>query len=512
MPHIKPKTAHAPRTAKDIETYLTEGGRSLDVRLYNCLKSDFAGRSWGEQMDFMRKINGGDRWAGRLRPVYKHYELSPDPKDNCSLDTLLKLADRWVREFFDNEETGDVYQVAVVAHDDNKNHILHAHIIVNYINMVKTTKGGRALRLDMDDARVVALNQELQNMGKELGLTPLSNKFTTTKKAVYQQGFKPTLDADKPSCTHHLFDPATGHRTIIDDALGSRGVSWKQAIKNVVTLSLATAKTEKQFIENLKAMGVRTGRSVQGDYLFYHPDKKDTHLLRGERLGKRYSAREIRRTFMTGGQESFHKNDPTYRKGIQKAAEGWWENPQNKKAFKSKSRIVALVESEEGSALKKVTDLDILAYTLSKQAHYVATLDMAGGYTLKDISIASTLHSKYHVRSYKGYGAALMRAKDDRERAAILYSLRIAEDNAMFTMPKEGIVLDCRHRQMQSAQTPQTKKPVHEMTRQEQKAFFAAAQKKKKAKEMTTKRDKQQDRSTQRQTATKQTQRRDKEK
>jgi len=57
--------------------------------------------------------------------TYKHYAISPDPRDGIPPDSLRRLATRWAREGFPD------LQVAIVYHDDNEGHVPHAHVIVN---------------------------------------------------------------------------------------------------------------------------------------------------------------------------------------------------------------------------------------------------------------------------------------------------------------------------------------------------------------------------------------------
>ena len=43
--------------------------------------------------------------------TYKHYVVSPDPKDGISLESLRDLASSWAEEHFPD------YEVAIVYHD-----------------------------------------------------------------------------------------------------------------------------------------------------------------------------------------------------------------------------------------------------------------------------------------------------------------------------------------------------------------------------------------------------------
>lgn len=94
-------------------------------------------------------------WGGRPCRTYKHYVLSPDPKDHVGLDDLRELTVSWAREHF-----GD-YEVAIVYHDDNAGHIPHAHVVVNNTDIVT----GRRLQ----DPDPKELKLPLQRMAHERG-------------------------------------------------------------------------------------------------------------------------------------------------------------------------------------------------------------------------------------------------------------------------------------------------------------------------------------------------------
>ena len=77
-------------------------------------------------MDATRAAAGNDLpWRGRAARTWKHYVISPDPRNGVSLDELRELATAWVRRWFPDCE------VAVVYHDDNAGRIPHAHVVVS---------------------------------------------------------------------------------------------------------------------------------------------------------------------------------------------------------------------------------------------------------------------------------------------------------------------------------------------------------------------------------------------
>lgn len=113
MPMLKTISGHT--STKGIRRYLTKDGRALAEDYIN-LEPPAPGRpfDWADAMDKTRRLYGNDStWRGRRARTYKHYVVSPDPKDRVSLDGLRTLATGWARGCFPDHE------VAIVYHDDN---------------------------------------------------------------------------------------------------------------------------------------------------------------------------------------------------------------------------------------------------------------------------------------------------------------------------------------------------------------------------------------------------------
>ena len=129
MPYVKPISGHG--TTVRLMRYLTKEGRALAADYLNLtydsrlqpgvdLPVDY---NWSKDMDEFRRARGGDDpWKGKQARTFKHYIVSPDPKDNISIEQLRELAVDWASENF-----GD-YQVAIVYHDDNEAGIPHRGI------------------------------------------------------------------------------------------------------------------------------------------------------------------------------------------------------------------------------------------------------------------------------------------------------------------------------------------------------------------------------------------------
>jgi hypothetical protein len=119
---------------------------------------------WDVAMDDTRRANGNDApWRGRPARTYKHYVLSPDPRDGISLEELRRLAVRWAEESFPD------FQVAIVYHDDNEGRVPHAHVVVNNTNLAT---GDRPR--DPDPG---LLNGRLQAIERDMGLSHFEGRI-----------------------------------------------------------------------------------------------------------------------------------------------------------------------------------------------------------------------------------------------------------------------------------------------------------------------------------------------
>lgn len=132
MPVLKAISGHT--SCAGPMRYLAKGGRALAVDLVNidapADDRERAAFDWAAVMDATRRSYSNDTpWGGLPCRTYKHYVLSPDPKDGISLENLRGLATEWAKAAFGSHE------VAIVYHDDNEGHVPHAHVIVNNTNL-----------------------------------------------------------------------------------------------------------------------------------------------------------------------------------------------------------------------------------------------------------------------------------------------------------------------------------------------------------------------------------------
>lgn len=108
MPAIKAISGHTGLAAA--RRYLDRDGRALarDLLHFSLIdesaRHDRHGRDayeWDVAMDETRRAKGNDApYRGRPARTYKHYVLSPDPRDGITLADLRGLALRWAEECF----------------------------------------------------------------------------------------------------------------------------------------------------------------------------------------------------------------------------------------------------------------------------------------------------------------------------------------------------------------------------------------------------------------------------
>ena len=148
-------------SARGICRYLTKKDRALAEDYLNIDAPEGArGFDWAAVMDETRRAFGNDLpWRGKRVRTYKHYVVSPNPKDGAGLSALRELATAWAEEHFSE------FEVAIVYHDDNERGIPHAHVVVNNTNI----ETGRRLQ----DPDPKALAESLQSIAERQGLTAL---------------------------------------------------------------------------------------------------------------------------------------------------------------------------------------------------------------------------------------------------------------------------------------------------------------------------------------------------
>ncbi|WP_101723654.1 relaxase/mobilization nuclease domain-containing protein [Eggerthella timonensis] len=280
------KTISGHTSARGIFRYLTKKNRALATDLINidAPGPEQPGRplDWARAMDSTRRAFGNDLpWRGKRVRTYKHYVVSPDPRDGISLEALRELAAAWASEHFADHE------VAVVYHDDNQNGIPHAHVVVNNTNL----ETGRRLQ----DPDPKALAASLQRMAEERGLRAL--------KPPEPEGVAARAERRSPRARPATYRGEYARRAE-KEILGRGDYSWTADIRARVRVARAAARSEEEFRGILASLGVTVSdnspKAPRRDWVYAlaeHP----TRRVSGERLGLSYGRERLEPMLRAGG-------------------------------------------------------------------------------------------------------------------------------------------------------------------------------------------------------------------
>lgn len=337
MPMLKTISGHT--SARGIFRYLTRKNRALASDYLNIDAPDpehfprpF---DWAAVMDSTRRAYGNDLpWRGKRVRTYKHYVVSPDPKDGISLDALRALAVAWAREHFVDHE------VAIVYHDDNQNGIPHAHVVVNNTNL----ETGRRLQ----DPDPKALAASLQRMAEARGLRAL-------------RAPEPKGVAARAEKSHPRARPATYRSEYIrraEQELTDRGeYSWTADIRARVRIARSVCRSETEFRSLLASLGVivadNSPRAPRRDWIYALADHP-TRRVSGERLGLSYGRERLQPILRSGGMRRLADSSERTVTAIARRA----VEVGSLEELGLLSKAVALIEATKASSL---ADLDALA-------------------------------------------------------------------------------------------------------------------------------------------------------
>lgn len=281
MPMLKTISGHT--STKGIRRYLTKKNRALAEDYLN-LNPPEPGRAfdWAAAMDETRHLYGNDSaWRGRRARTYKHYVVSPDPKDRVSLEGLRALAAEWARESFPNHE------VAIVYHDDNANGIPHAHVVVNNTDL----ETGRRLQ----DPDPKALARSLQRIAENLGMSALEPRAPSGVAARAQR--RHGRPAPKTLRDEHV-------RRAEKELAGRGEYSWVADIRARVRVARSVSRSVGEFKSLLSSMGVEVSdnspNAARRDWV-YSLTETPSRKVGGERLGLSYSRGRLEPMLRAGG-------------------------------------------------------------------------------------------------------------------------------------------------------------------------------------------------------------------
>lgn len=280
------KTIAGHTSARGICRYLTRKNRALASDYINIDVPDPAhpemSFDWARVMDSTRRAFGNDLpWHGKRVRTYKHYVVSPDPRDGIGLEALRKLAMSWAVEHFSE------YEVAIVYHDDNIHDIPHAHVVVNSTNI----ETGRRLQ----DPDPKALASSLQDIAERQGLSALR----PPKPAGV------TARAQRRNPKRHPETYRSEYVRRAEKELAERGeYSWAADIRARVRIARTVARSEAEFRSVLSSMGVTVAdnspKAQRRDWIYAladHPARR----ISGERMGLAYGRERLEPLLRSGG-------------------------------------------------------------------------------------------------------------------------------------------------------------------------------------------------------------------
>lgn len=278
---LKAITGHT--SARGICRYLTKKDRALAEDYLNIDAPEEArGFDWAAVMDETRRAFGNDLpWRGKRVRTYKHYVVSPDPKDGASLSALRGLATAWAEEHFSE------FEVAIIYHDDNGRGIPHAHVVVNNTNI----ETGRRLQ----DPDPKALAESLQSIAERQGLTALRPPEATGVAARAQR-----RNPKRAPETYRSEYVRRAEQELVD-----RGeYSWTADIRARVRIARTVSRSEAEFRGILTAMGVTVSdnspKAQRRDWIYAFADRP-ARRISGERMGLAYGRDRLEPLLRAGG-------------------------------------------------------------------------------------------------------------------------------------------------------------------------------------------------------------------
>ena len=258
-----------------IKDYLEKGGRALLRDFFNLSWDEVEDKGldaalkdevdWALEMDALRRDYGNDKpWKGQRAITFRHYVISPNPGDNIGLNGLRELTHAWVGKHFSD------YQVAVIYHDDNRQRIPHAHIVVNNTNL----ETGRRLHIP----NALDMNRSLQEIARARGLTAFDNEMP--------KGRVGRSDLRTPP------RPRTRWASYVNKAergiLDAGAYSWGSDIRNRVSVAKVLSRNEGEFMRILELMKIEvaenSSQAPREDWIFFLADQP-SRKVSGERLG-----------------------------------------------------------------------------------------------------------------------------------------------------------------------------------------------------------------------------------
>lgn len=263
-------------TKSQIKDYLEHGHGAIEsrVRAFRSSPGLVAAdeNNWAARMQATRMRYGKDS-----KRTYGHFIVSPDPEDKVSAEECADVADEWAEAMFPG------FEHVVVVHDDNKNGITHAHVVVNTVH----PKTG--YKIQVSDGDIYRQWDKLQKICEEHGLRDLP-QF---------KEWRQRLEESEQRAKTEAWERAAGSR------------SWKEQIRGAVDRSAEAASSWEDFLERLASTGVTVTResAKRGRGLVFHHPEGGEHAMRvrAAKLGAEYTEDALRARLGVDFDTMWHK-------------------------------------------------------------------------------------------------------------------------------------------------------------------------------------------------------------
>lgn len=258
---------------REVAEYLTRNGRSLafDSNAY-----DFD-EDWSRGMDETRRSWGKDSPDGRS---YYHMVVSPDPRDDATLEQVRDLVRSWMGERYPESEW--------VAHYHDDNGITHAHIVMNAV-LPSTGK-----KVHMSNADVRGDAEALQRLSRERGLSYFEGPRIVRTEDGWDidGGCVESVGARRREEQRRVREDRSRRGERVGGSHHRRPGSWIDETRDSIDECVAGCRDWTQFRERMEARGfgirVTHRRGSGTGVTFTHPrgrtDKRGGYRVKGWRL------------------------------------------------------------------------------------------------------------------------------------------------------------------------------------------------------------------------------------
>ena len=209
--------------------------------------------SWGQEFDNWRKLYNKDF----DRTLY-HFELSPSLEDEATLEQLRLVAQEWANKHFANT------MWTITYHDDNINHILHAHVAV-----CSVMTNGKKLHFNSKQWA------ELANTANDIGAKYGLDKRKLDKVLTPQERYKQKVNSEQKE---------EKKKTFTDKEKRARAANFKthkDKIREAISFAKKHSSNWKEFETHMRAQGINPRPNKQNGvtYYFLEPIKIKNRII-----------------------------------------------------------------------------------------------------------------------------------------------------------------------------------------------------------------------------------------